>query len=254
MVVGLGREDFCFEINDLLDLLRCRWLALSVAGGGIDGLMREVKGDWLKLAGRVFESFAAIPHDRAEEGQIGGGQRTTVFGDGARAGAAIGIVIVEHGEFGGGRNRHFHSDESFGQQQIVRLAAGVFRGNVLHGATGAVIGAEDGIGAMGQVETHLNVRRDHRPGVAGLVAGDAAAAVGAQVLEERVLGRVRGPAKIQIGEAPIGIGELLKSRYELIGIFRDRQKPPGSEDKKGRKNDRKMVASDLVPESSKIRE
>jgi hypothetical protein len=58
------------------------------------------------------------------------------------------------------------------------------------------------------------MRWSDRKGVARLVAGDTTATVGAQVLEKGIGGGVRWPVNVEIGETPIGIGELLKPGHD----------------------------------------
>ena len=65
---------------------------------------------------------------------------------------------------------------------------------------------------MGDFEARLNMRWRDRPGVASLVAGDAASPVCPQVLEKSILSGVRGPTEIEIGEPARGIRKLLKLR------------------------------------------
>ena len=101
------------------------------------------------------------------------------------------------------------ADETLVEKKTVRAAPGFDCGDVLSGAAGAVIGAEDGVGAARGVETILDVRGSYRPSVAGLVASDAAAAVRTNIEEEGIFGHVGGAAKVEIGEAAVRVFEFL---------------------------------------------
>ena len=70
-VFNLCCEDLSFKTEDLLNLVGSGNGPLRVAGGGIAGLLGKVVVDWLKSAIEIFESFAAIPHDGAEERNVG---------------------------------------------------------------------------------------------------------------------------------------------------------------------------------------
>ena len=64
------------------------------------------------------------------------------------------------------------------------------------------------------------------------MARDAAAAVGAHILEKGIGSGVRRSSKIEVGETPVGIRELLKTPHHLIriGAVCDGEQPSRSQE------------------------
>ena len=215
-VVGLRGKNIGLEVDDLLHLLGRRGLPLSVSGGGIDGLVSQIVIDRLECAVGILKGFASVPHDGAEKRNVGGRQRATISRNRRGAIAAVRVVAIENGELRIGRDLLFDADETLAQEQTVGVAPGVLGGNILGGATGAVVGPEDRIGAASGVEPRLNMRRGHGPSVAGLVTSDAPPSVRSQVLEKGVVFRIGRAAGVEVSKTPFGIRELLKTGDELV--------------------------------------
>jgi hypothetical protein len=85
----------------------------------------------------------------------------------------------------------------------------MFGRDILSRATRSIVGAKKRIGAVRSVEAILNVRRRNSPSVAGLMAGDAAAPVGAQILEEGVPGGIGRSSDVEVGKAALRIGKFI---------------------------------------------
>lgn len=193
MEIGeLSAEEAEFKIHDSLLLgERGRLGGLGVTVGSVDRLLHQVRSEIGHEGGlaiqRVGAGFATVEHDGAEETKIGGGQRTAIDGDGllARAGigddgAAVWIVNSFDGELRVGWNREEDADHAALQEQAV--VGGIAGGP--GGAIRSVDGGEERILAVGEGEAGADVLNAEAHGIAGLVAGAAGAAVGAEALEE----------------------------------------------------------------------
>jgi len=176
----------------------------------------KVVGNWFEGAIRVLERFAAVPHDGAQVRNVGRRKWAAIGGDGAGTGAAVGVVVVEDGKFSVGGNLELNANEAFVEKKAVGFPAGVLRGDVLCGAAGAIIGAENGVGAARGIEALLDVRRSDAPRIARLVAGNATPAIRADVLKESVLRSIGRSTKIQIRKPSFRIGKLLIARYKNV--------------------------------------
>jgi hypothetical protein len=86
---------------------------------------------------------------------------------------------------------------------------------------------------VGGVEAFSNVRRSYGPGIAGLVASHATAAICAQILEKGIAVYIRWPRSVHIRKAPRGIREFLKGRYQIIFAMSNRQSGGTREKKYG---------------------
>ena len=96
-----------FEIDNLLLLFGCGpgAISLSMARGGVDGLMGQIEEKIVLVVGRIDigdflgsrerRGFAAVKHDGAQETEIGGRQRATILGDRIHFVAAVFVVYVD---------------------------------------------------------------------------------------------------------------------------------------------------------------
>ncbi len=189
---GLGAVKAQFEIHDPLLLGERGWLGgLGVTVGSIDRLLHQVRSEVGHEGSftiqRVGAGFATVEHDGAEEAQVGGGQRAAVDGDGLLAGGGVGddgaavwVVNSFDCELRAGRHREEDPNHSALEEQAV--VGGITGGP--SGAVRAVDCGEEWILAVGEEEASTDVLNAEAHGVAGLVAGAAGAAVGAEALEE----------------------------------------------------------------------
>ena len=188
----LGAEEAEFEIYDSLLLReRGRLGGLRVIVGGVDRLLHQVGGKIGHEGGfavqREFRGFATVEHDGAEEAQVRGGQGAAVDGDGLLArggigddGATVWVTNGFDGELRAGRHWEKDSDHAALEEQAV--VGGI--GGRTRGAVRAVDRGEQRIFAAREGEAGADVLNAEAHGVAGLVAGAAGAAVGAEALEE----------------------------------------------------------------------
>ena len=131
------------------------------------------------------ERFAPIPHECAQEPEVGRRQRPAEQRQVGRAGVAVGIIDrVEH-EFGIGRNADADANQCLRKHHAVCRAPGFERRYIGVGRVRAVVGVEDGIGASRDVEACLDVAGSYRPPRRRLVAAHAGPPIGPQALEER---------------------------------------------------------------------
>ena len=219
-IASLCGENFRLEIHNLLLFLGSwpRPVPLRVADGGVHGLVRQIGQERVRVVavddfrgagGR--RGFPPIEHYRAQERQVGGRQWPAIHRDDVGCIAPVLVVDANDLVVRGCGNSDSDADQAPGEQQAVGLAPlpRVWK----HPPWGS--SRRQPGGRWGPCrEWHrneLDVRRGHGQGVAGLVASDAAAAVGAKVLEEGIRRGVGGPAKIQIREAAVRIREFLKT-------------------------------------------
>jgi hypothetical protein len=186
-----------------------------------------------------LERLPPVPHDGAEEAEVGGRQRSAEEGElvivRIVGGVAVRIIDDDKRELRGGGVGHgdAHADETFGQQHAVRLAPRSERRDVGERRIGSVIDPEDRVGAAGRGEARLDAGRAHRHVVVGLMAGDAPPPIDAQVEEERVVVGDDRKARdvdrscltgfvLRVGDAPLrAILARNRSREEQAG---DRRK------------------------------
>ena len=161
-----------------------------------------------RLAGQT--GFAAIPHDRAQESEIGGWQRAPVGGDDTRrragkAGDGIGIAVVgiihgRDGELRVRRNRQADSDQTLVDQQFVGFLFGGECRDIVARTRGAVDQPEDRVGTAACRKAGGNVGCADGPAILRLVAAEAGSAIGSEILEERIVGRERRSIGLEGGD------------------------------------------------------
>ena len=138
----------------------------------------------------LLERLAAVPHYRAEERQVGRGQRPAkqrqLVGIGVVAGVAIGIVDGHELELRCGRDRDADADEALREQHVVGGAPRLNRRDVGQRRVGAVVRSEDRVRPGGRLEAGLDAGGADAHVVVGLVARHASPAVPPEIEEERV--------------------------------------------------------------------
>jgi hypothetical protein len=183
IVEGLGGEYAAFECDNLGQL----------RGGGRRTGLRVTERGIGRLAGQT--GLPAIPHDRAQEAEIGGRQRAPIRGDDAccRTGeprdgvgiAVVGIIYGRDGELCSRRDRQADPDQTPVNQQLVSQLLGGEGRNVVARARGAVDYAKDRVGACARCKARGNVRCADGPAILRLVAAEAGSSIGSEILEER---------------------------------------------------------------------
>src|SRR5262245_27490134 len=138
--------------------------------------------------------FTPIPHDRAQETQVGRGKRTAVNRNypargaeqaGSRVRIAIvGVVYDADLEFSVCGNWKPNSNQTFAQQQAVCLQLVLQRRDVGVGTISSIDEAEYWIVTGTCVKSVLHTLCADRPGCLRLVAGEASAPIGSKILKK----------------------------------------------------------------------
>src|SRR5207253_886142 len=189
VIHALGCKEAVFEIYNLL-LLRGRWrrIRLCVAECCVHRLAEQT-------------GFTPIPHDRAQEPQVGRGKRAPVNRDDpARwaelAGSRVCIAIIGGAhegdvQFSSCGKWKPNSKQSLAQQQAVGLQLVLQRRDVRGGTINSIDEAEYWIVAGTRVKSVLHTLGADRPGGLRLMAGEACAPIGSKVLKKCIAGCLR---------------------------------------------------------------
>src|SRR5712692_9827001 len=125
VITALGREQRQFKRYHLRRLqVGGSYRSLGVAQSGVFGLGHEVHVDG--LAGGVF---AAIPHYRAEEAQVGRRQRPPEHGELLRSGFRTVVRVLNSSDlkFGIAGDRQRYANQAFVKKHAVGMFTRLFR-------------------------------------------------------------------------------------------------------------------------------
>jgi len=151
--------------------------------------------------------LAAVPHDRAEEAEIGGRQWAPVdrheagrlAGEAGHRvrGATVWVTDRRHLEFERIGHGQADADQALADQQRVGLPFGGERRHIRARTGGAVHQAEDRIPAAALRKARRDAGRTHGPARLRLMAAETGSPIAAEILEERVVGRKGRPIGLE---------------------------------------------------------
>src|SRR5262249_43543096 len=132
------------------------------------------------------------------------------------------IVDRSDGELRAGRQRQADADQALLDEKLIGARFGGRRRDVVGRAGGAVDQAEDRIVAAACGKALGDTLRADTPAVLRLMAGEARSAVGAEILEERVVEGERRAAGLESGYCAARIrieAEAQNDRRRLLGAM-----------------------------------